>query len=133
MEYFVNQRILLFQKSKRLFVLEKMHQHIGTHDRDIFLFQDPAHFLPIGKHHFNLLTVLLGLCTDLAACISIYRCIVSISTCRLVPSRIARSVSQCPSARKGKEPEKDRLISSKIIIILRKEGLFYPVHFLNDK
>ena len=36
-----------------------MHQHIGAHHSHIFLSEDSLAFFPVGKHHLNILSVLL--------------------------------------------------------------------------
>ena len=66
--------LILSEEGERLLVLQKMHQHVSTHDGNIFFLKDPSDLVAVCEDDFDLLSVLLGCLADLAAGIAINGC-----------------------------------------------------------
>ena len=52
--------LILSEEVERLLVLQKMHQHVGTHDGNIFFLEDPSDLVAVCEDDFDLLSVLLA-------------------------------------------------------------------------
>ena len=59
------------QEREWFLVLQKMHQHIGCHDSNVLLTEDPLHFFSVSQNYLNLFRVFLRLGADLSTGISI--------------------------------------------------------------
>ena len=59
--------LILSEEGERLLVLQKMHQHVSTHDGNIFFLKDPSDLVAVSENELDLLSVLLGCLADLAA------------------------------------------------------------------